>query len=86
MSLLFGKYFTFNLMIQRFDRQRKNFFTLRHAKSREHETICLGNIFRMRKDKCWNTDEFVETISLNSFLHEELGITSIDISEKSKSA
>ena len=28
--------------------------------------IGCGNIFRLRKDKGWITDEFVESISLNS--------------------
>ena len=38
----------------------------RHAKSCNHATIGHGNILRMRKDKDWNTVEFVKTMSLNS--------------------
>ena len=53
-------------------------------------TIGRRNIFRLRKDTGWNNVEFVETISLNSmndhFLHDDGGQTSIDVSERSKSA
>ena len=53
-------------------------------------TIGWENIFRMRKDKDWNTFEFMETISLNSInyhlLHEDCGNTLINVAERSKSA
>ena len=41
------------------------FYIFRHAKSRNHAAIGRGNIFRLRKDKGWNTVEYVETIRLN---------------------
>ena len=50
---------------------------LRHAKSRGHAAIGRGNIFRLRKEKGWNTVEFVETIRSN-FMN--------DVSERSKRA
>ena len=36
------------------------------CKKSQPPSIGCGNIFRFRKDKGWNTVEFVETISLNS--------------------
>ena len=49
----------------------------RHAKS-------CGKVFRFRKDKGWNTVEFVETIVFNSMNeHDDCGNT-IDVSETFK--
>ena len=60
----------------------------RQAKSRDHGIIGRGNIFRLWKDKDWKF--FVETMSLNSinenFFAGCSGNTSIDISERYKSA
>ena len=36
----------------------------RHVKSQDHATIGSVNIIRLWKDNGWNTDGFVETISL----------------------
>ena len=59
-------------------------------KSCDHTTIGCGTIFRLRNDKGWNTVKFVEYIGLNSmnyhFLHDYCGNTSINVSERSKSA
>ena len=59
-------------------------------KSCDYATIGRINILRLRKDKDLNTFEFVETISLNfinyHFLHDVCGNTSLDVSERSKSA
>ena len=38
----------------------------RHAKSHNHGIIDCGNIFRLRKDRGWNTVKFVENIIFNS--------------------
>jgi hypothetical protein len=62
----------------------------RHAKRRDHVIIGRLNIFRLLKDKGCNTFEFVEIINLNSknyhFLDDDCGNTSLDVSERYKSA
>ena len=62
----------------------------RHAKSRDLATIGCGNIFRLWKDKSFNTVEFLELISLNSIndhlLHDASGSSLLNVSERSISA
>ena len=55
-----------------------------HLKRRDQVTIDHGNIFRLWTDKGRNTVEFVETLRMKTM--NDSGKTSMDVSERSKSA